>query len=152
MRLSGVGQREMRHLVHQHPVGEQLLRGHPTPELHADEGVGIGEGLAAVHAGPGLRHEPHPDGGGGEAPVIAGDDVGRAPRPLEDRRCLAVEVLAVELKLQHRTTHAQLLVRTRGPVSGQQERRQRHGGGERGGSRRGTHRSLSALSVQRARA
>ena len=119
MRLAGVGQREVRHLVNQHPVREELRVRDLAPDAHADEGSGIGEGLAAAHAVAPFCHHPHPEAADREAAVVTGDNIGRAAHPGEERCAAPGKSAAIEVDLQRSARYGQL-------------------GSARGGERRGT--------------
>jgi hypothetical protein len=100
MLLAGVGQGEMRHLVHQHPVRIQLCVGDGAAGRDADVGGGISEGLAAGHTLTRHGEDAQRHRVGREATVVGGDDRGGALHPGDERLRADAEVAFVEVDVE----------------------------------------------------
>ena len=146
--LAGVGQRQVGHLVDQHPVRLQLRAARSLPDGHADERVRIGPGLAATHAVAVRGHDAHLEARHREAPVVVRHDVGRAAQPLQERRAVLGESVRVELELHRRAVDRELGAARAGAARPRPGRSRRAPAGappRRGGSGQGVGAARGAL-------
>ncbi len=130
MILAHVRKREMDHLVNEHPVVDQLRRCDVTPHTHSYECAGLAPCLAdrgPAERGPAKRraslHVITSDGLNTdtqflyrETTVVVGNDVSRAPNPLQERRGAGCEFSVGNLHLHRDALDCQ--VARRDVVSG----------------------------------